>query len=169
MPVPSSHVDEGLKLTADGEVVFFEIALKNVPNGATAVIRFRDGPQGQTTTWNGKVWDHLPCQMSGFTRSSEEERNRPTLQLVNPLGIFNDAAFAGRFDSAILQKFTVLRDHVERGLPIANNEIWFIGRVMDLISGQSISFELRALSDVPDQLIPARMFTPGDGFPFVTL
>jgi len=168
MSVPASHVDEGLKLTAEGEVVFYEISLRNVPNGGTAVIRFRDGPMGSTTTWNNKTWDHLACQMSGQSRSSEEEKNRPTLRLMNPVGIFNDAAFNGRFDSAVLQKFTVLRSHLERGLVISNPEIWFIGRVKDLISGQSISFELRALSDVPEQIIPARMYIPPE-FPFVTL
>lgn len=168
MTVPASHVDEGLKLTAEGEVVFYEIALKNVPNGGTAVVRFRDGPMGQTTQWNGKTWDHMACQFSGYQRSAEEEKNRPTLRLMNPLGIFNDAAFNKRFDGSVLQKFTVLRRHVEANTPISNNEIWFIGRVKDLITGQSISFELRALSDGPDQLIPARMFIPPE-FPFVTL
>lgn len=168
MTTPASHVDEGLKLTADGEVVLYEIALMNVPAGAAAVIRFRDGPMGASTTWNGKTWDHLACQFTGYSRSSEDEKNRPTLRLMNPVGIFNDAAFQGRFDGAILQKFTVLRDHLERGLVIANNEIWFIGRVKDMISAQSISLELRALSDGPDQLIPARMFIPPD-FPFVAL
>lgn len=168
MSAPASHVDEGLKLTADGEVVFYEIALKNVPDGANAVVRFRDGPMGSTTRWANKTWDHLACQMTGQSRSSEEEKNRPTLRLMNPVGIFNDAAFQGRFDGAVLQKFTVLRAHLERGLAISDNEIWFIGRVKDLISGQSIGFELRALSDVPEQIIPARMFIPPE-FPFVTL
>lgn len=168
MSTPASHVDEGLKLTADGEIEFYEIALRNVPNGATAVIRFRDGPMGSTTQWANKTWEHLACQMTGQSKSSEEERSRPTLRLMNPVGIFNDAAFNGRFDSAVVQKFTVLRDHLEKGLAISNNEIWFIGRVKDLISGQSISFELRSLSDVPDQIVPARMFAPPE-FPFVSL
>lgn len=168
MSVPSSHVSEGLKLTADGEVVFWEIALKNVPDGGTAVVRFRDGPMGQTTSWNRKTWEHLSCKLSGQRRSSEDEKNRPTLRLMNPVGVFNDAAFNGRFDGAVLQKFTVLRTHLDAGLAISNNEIFFIGRVKDLVTGQSISFELRSLSDGPDHLIPARMFTPPD-FPFVTL
>lgn len=168
MTVPSSHVDEGLKLTADGEVILYEIALKNVPNGGRAVVYFRDGPMGTNTTWNRKTYDHLACQFSGYQRSAEDEKNRPTLRLMNPVGIFNEAASAGRFDGAILTKYTVLRNHLERNLPIADNELWFIGRVKELISGQSISFELRALSDGPDQLIPARMFIPPE-FPFVTL
>lgn len=169
MTVPSSHVDEGLKLTADGEVILYEINLMNVPDGASAVLRFRDGPMGSSTQWNGKTWDHLAVQFSGYARSSEEEKSRPTLRLMNPVGIFNEAAFQGRFDGALLQRYTVLRSHLERGVVISNNEMYFIGRVKDLISGQSISFELRSLSDGPDQLIPARMFLPSEGFPFVTL
>lgn len=168
MTVPVSHVEEGLKLTADGEVVLYEINLLNVPEGGTAVVRFRDGPMGSTTQWDGKTWEHLAVQFSGWQRSSENEKNRPTLRLMNPLGLFNEAAFNGMFDGALLQRYTVLRDHLERGIVISNNEMWFIGRVKDLISGQSISFELRALSDGPDQLVPARMFLPSEGFPFVT-
>ncbi|QEE37932.1 MULTISPECIES: hypothetical protein [unclassified Methylobacterium] len=169
MTVPVSHIDEGLKLTADGEVILYEITLKNVPAGATAALRFRDGPMGSTTQWNGKTWDHLAVQFSGWQRSSEEEKSRPTLRLMNAVGIFNDAAFKGMFDGAIVKRSTVLRHHLKQGVVISNDELFFIGRVKDLISGQSISFELRALSDGPDQLIPARMFLPNEGFPFVTL
>ncbi|GJE78092.1 phage minor tail protein L [Methylorubrum suomiense] len=168
MATPTSHVDEGLKLTADGEIVFWEIALKNVPNNGTAVIRFRDGPMDQTTQWNGKVWEHLACKLSGERRSAEAEKNRPTLRLMNPVGVFNEAAFQRRFDGAVIQKFTVLRRHVEANIALSNNEIFFIGRVKDLVTGQSISFELRHLSDGPDHLVPARMYIPPD-FPFVTL
>ena len=168
MSAPQSHIDEGLKLTADGEVVFYEITLKNVPNGGTAYIRFRDGPMGSTTSWNNKTWDHLACQFTGYTRSADEERTRPTLRLVNPVGIFNEAAFASRFDGSVLTIYRVLRQHLESNLFVANTEMWFVGRIKDLISGQSISFELRALSDGADQLVPARVFMPPD-FPFVTL
>jgi len=68
-----------------------------------------------------------------------------------------------------VKRWTVLRQHLERGVVISNHELFFVGRAKDLISGQSILFELRALSDGPDQLIPARMFLPNEGFPFVTL
>lgn len=168
MAIPASHVDEGLKLTADGEVVFFEIALKNIPDGGVAVIRFRDGPMGSTTQWNGKTWDHLACQLTGQQRSSEDEKSRPRLRLINPVGVFNQPAFSGQFDGSVIQKFTVLRRHVESNLTIANNEIFFIGRVVELIAGQSISFELRALSDVPDQKVPARVYMYPE-YPTVTL
>lgn len=168
MAVPTSHVSEALKLTADSRVVLYEIALKNIPNGGQAVVRFRDGPMGSTTQWNGDTYDHLACQFSGFQRSSEDEKNRPTLRLLNPVGLFNAPAFNGQFDGSILTRYHVLRTHLERNIAIADNEVWFIGRVKELITGQSISFELRALSDGPDQLIPARMFIPPD-FPLVTL
>lgn len=169
MPVPSSHVDEGLKLTADGEVELWEISLKNIPGNGVAVLRFRDGPMDRTTSWNGKTWEHFAVKLSGYKKSAEAERSRPTLRLMNPLGVFNAPAFNRQFDGAIIQRYTVLRDHLERGLVIANNEIFFIGRVKDIIAGQSISFELRTLSDGPDQLVPARMYIPSEGFPFVTL
>lgn len=168
MPVPAPHVEEGLKLTADAEVDLWEIALMNIPDGGSAVVRFRDGPMGYTTTWANKTFDHMAVQVTGLSRSSEDEKNRPTLRLMNPIGIFNAPAFNGQFDGAVIQRFTVLRQHLEANIPISNNEMWFIGRVKELVSGQSISFELRALSDGPDQLIPARMFIPPE-FPFVTL
>lgn len=168
MAVPAPHVDESLKLTADAEVQLWEISLKNVPSGGTAVIRFRDGPMGYTTTWSNRVFDHMAVTMSGEGKSAEGERSRPTLRLLNPLGLFNTPAFNSQFDGALITRFIVLRQHLEANMPISNTEMWFISRPKELISGQTISFELRSLSDGPDQLIPARMYIPPD-FPFVTI
>lgn len=168
MAVPAPHVEEGLKLTADAEVQLWEIALKNVPDGGSAVIRFRDGPMGYTTTWFGKTFDHMSVRISGEGKSSEGEKSRPTLRLLNPLGLFNAPAFGGQFDGAIIQRFIVLRQHLEANMPISNNEMWYISRPKELISGQTVSFELRSISDGPDQLIPARMYIPPE-FPFVTI
>ena len=167
MTRPSNHVDEALKLTADGLVHLYELALRNVPEGGQPVVRFRDGPMGTSTTWGGNTYEHLACKMSGSTRSSEGERSRPTLQVMNPVGVFNDAAFKGRFDGAFLTKYIVLRRHIEQSIRVADTEMWFVGRVKDLVAGQSISFELRSLSDGPEQLVPARMYIPPN-FPLVT-
>lgn len=168
MTAPREHVDESLKLHgADGIVDLYEITLRNVGVGVTAYIRFKDGPMGKTSTWGTRIFEHLPCKLSGISRTSEEQKSRPTLQIMNPEGIFNAPAFKGQFDGALLQRYRVLRDHFEKGILLSDNQVWFIGRPKDLIGGQSISFELRSLSDGPDQLIPARAFIRPD-FPFVT-
>lgn len=166
MSAPREHVDESLKLTADGMVELYEITLRNVGDGVTAYIRFMDGPMGKTSTWGSRVFEHLPVKMTGMSRSSEEQKSRPTLQIMNPEGIFNKPAFKGQFDGALLQRYRVLADHFQRGIMLSDNQVWFVGRPKDLVGGQSISFELRALSDGPDQLIPGRIFAPPD-FPFV--
>lgn len=167
MTSPREHVDESLKLTLDGMVDLYEITLRNVGEGVVAYIRFRDGPMGKQSTWGTRVFDHLPCKMTGQSRSSEEQKSRPTLQIMNPEGIFNIPAFKGQFDGALLQRYRVLRDHFDRNILLSDNSVWFIARPKDLIGGQSISFELRALSDGPEQLIPARQFIQPD-FPFVS-
>jgi phage-related protein len=165
MTSPVEHVEDSLKLTNDGIVDLYEITLRNTGN-VTAFIRFRDGPIGRTSVWGSKTFDHLPTKMGSVSRSSEEQKSRPTLTLMNPQGIFNAPAFAGQFDGALLQHYRVLRTHFEAGVLISDTRVWFIARPKDLIGGQSISFELRALSDGPDQLIPGRQFIRPD-FPFV--
>ncbi len=166
MTAPVPHVDEALKLTSDALVDLWEISIRT-PD-ATSYMRFRDGPMGSSTPWNGKVFDHLPCKFTGWSRSSEDEKARPQLQVLNPLGAFNDPVFKGYFDNALLQRYRVLRQHIESNTPLYQLEVWFISRPKDLLAGQSVTFECRALSDGPDQLVPARSYMPPE-YPMTSL
>jgi hypothetical protein len=88
---------------------------------------------------------------------------------MNPLGIFNAPALAGYFEGAQLVHYRVLRQHLLADAAIYSRKFWRISRVFGIVAGQSLSFELRAVSDGPSFVIPARKYMPDAGFPFVTL
>jgi hypothetical protein len=87
---------------------------------------------------------------------------------MNPFGIFNSAAKKGQIDRATVIRRRVLRRHVEADVNIFEQRMWYVGRVRELISGQSISLELRNMTEGANFQIPCRMFIPPD-FPMVTL
>ena len=167
MPAPTTHLDEGLRLTGQALVDLFELQLSNVVT--PTFVRATAGMPGQTTTWDGKVWEHVPIRFTGFNRSADAERSRPSLTVVNPDGAFNQFARAGNFDRAFLVRYRVLKAHLDAGVVLSHQNLWVVSRVTNLTANQGLSVELRSLSDGPDNLIPARKFMPDAGFPFVSL
>lgn len=158
---PVSHLEEAQKLTADGLVDLYTISLKNDP----VIFRFKND---DTLSWQGNTYEGMACRSSGDTRSSDGEESRPTLQVMNPLGIFNRAAIEGKLDLATVIRRRVLRQHVLDNVNIYEQRMWYIGRIRELISGQSITFELRNMTEGANFQIPCRMFIPPE-FPLVSL
>ena len=159
--VPVSHLEEGQKLTAEAEVDLFQINLRNHP----VVFRFRDGPD---ITWMGNFFEGMGCTMSGDSRTAEGEESRPSLRVLNPHGIFNEAAINHMLDYATVTRWRVLRQHLENNVNIYQRRRWYIGRVRELISGQMINLELRNLTEGANFQIPARMYIPPE-YPVVSL
>jgi hypothetical protein len=62
----------------------------------------------------------------------------------------------------------VLYQHLISNAGIYNQRMWKIGRVVQFISGHSITVELRSMSDAPNFQIPGRQFLPPE-FPLVSL
>lgn len=163
MSTPNAHLAEAQKLTADALVDLFEVFLVGAPGGT--YVRFTNG---QTVTWQTKTYEQLGCKFSTVSRTAEGERSRPTLTVINPAGIFNSYAFKGYFEQATLIRKRVLLQHLASNTALSDDTVWYISRVKEMIADQSVTFELRALSDGPDLMIPARVFIP-PSFPFVTL
>ena len=161
MSVPTSHIEEAEKLTADALVDLYTMALVD---GVT-VFRFKNN---DTVTWQGNVYEGLACKLSGDARSADGEEQRASLSIMNPLGIFNMPAIAGDLDMAVLTRKRLLREHVDDNVNIFQQRMWYVGQVKDLISGQSITFQLRNMTEGPNFQIPVRMYTPPE-FPLVTL
>lgn len=159
---PVSHLQESQKLTADAIVDLYTITLKNDP----VIFRFRDGP---TVTWQGHMFEGMACSLTGDTRTAEGEESRPTLRIMNPLGIFNEAALNHQIDLAVVKRQRILRQHLESNANIYEQRLWFVGRVQELISGQLVSLQLRNMSEGPNFQIPVRTYNPSDGFPTVSL
>lgn len=162
MSAPLDHLYEGEKLTADALVDLFQITLRD----RQTIFRFRDGP---STTWQGHVYEGLACLLSGDERTAEGEESRPNLRLLNPVGVFNKPIREGLVERAIVIRRRLLRQHVENDVNIFEQRMWYVGRIRELISGQSLTLELRNMSEGPNYQIPVRMYTPDAGFPFVSL
>lgn len=162
MTEPVSHLQEAQKLTADALVDLFQVSLK----GKTTVFRFRDGP---SVEWQNYNYEGLSCSLTGDSRSADGEEARPSLRVMNPLGIFNEAAMNGDLDLATVTRRRLLRQHLEGNVAISTSRMWYVGRVRELISGQLITLELRSMTEGANFQIPVRQFTPSEGFPFVTL
>lgn len=161
MTAPLTHLQESQKLTADALVDLFIIDLKNDP----VTLRFKTD---NTVTWLGDTYEGVACQLTGDTRTAEGEEPRPSLVVMNPFGVWNDAAIRDQLDLALVTRRRVLRAHLEGNVAIYQQHRWYVSRVRDLISGQSITFELRALTEGPNFQIPVRQYMPPE-FPFVTL
>lgn len=159
MTTPIDHRREAQKLTADALVDLFEIIIPN-----QAVVCFTDA---DTREWQGKLYESWAFKLTTVARNADGERSRPKLTVVNPEGVFNPWIFNGTLEGCTVIRRRVLRQHYETDVAIQEVQMWYISRVMEVVPGQTITFELRSLSDGPDALLPARMFTPPD-FPFVT-
>lgn len=158
---PVSHKQEAQKLTADSLVDLYTVTLKNV----AVVFRFKND---DTRTWLGQKYEGMACRMTGDDRSADGEESRPMLQVMNPLGIFNSAAVKGQLDLARVVRRRVLYKHLVDDVSIYEQRMWYVGRIRELISGQSISLELRNMTEGANFQIPCRMFIPPE-FPMVSL
>lgn len=158
---PVEHLQEAQKLTADSLVDFYTLTLKNDP----VIFRFK---ADDTVTWRGNTYEGMACRMSGDMRTSDGEEARPSIQIMNPLGIFNKAAVEDKLDLATLVRRRVLGQHVASNANLYEQRMWYVGRVRELISGQSITLELRNMTEGANFQIPCRMYIPPE-FPMVSL
>lgn len=158
---PVTHLEEAQKLTADALVDLYTVILKSDP----IIFRFK---ADDTVSWQGQTYEGMACRMTGDSRSSDGEESRPTLQVMNPLGIFNSAAVQGKLDLATVIRRRALRQHVLDNVGIYEQRMWYVGRIRELISGQSITFELRNMTEGANFQIPCRMYIPPE-FPMVSL
>lgn len=158
---PVTHLEEAQKLTAEGLVDLYTVTLKTV----SGVFRFKND---NSVTWRGNLYEGMASRISGDSRNSDGEESRPLLTVMNPLGIFNDAALAGHLDLATVVRQRVLGKHITSNTNISENRMWYVGRIRELISGQSITLELRNMTEGPNFQIPCRMYIPPE-FPMVSL
>ena len=158
---PIEHLEDAQELTADGVVNLFEIRLRTEP----VTLRLCD-----TTSrhWQGHEWEMFGIKLSGEKRSADDEEARPRLQLINPEGVFSSLIRQRLLDRATIIRRRVLLRHIEEDVPIYQQRMWYVSRVADVTVGQTITLELRAMSEGPNVRLPARQFIPPE-FPMVRL
>ncbi len=160
MSNPVTHVAESQKLTADALVDIYQLTLKN-----GTVFRFKNN---NSVTWQSNLYEGMACQLTGDTRIADGEESRASLQVLNPLGVFNIPAMNGDLDLAVLIRRRLLLAHLESNTNIFQQRMWYVGQVRELISGQYITLELRNMSEGANFEIPVRMYIPPE-FPTVSL
>lgn len=160
MTTPTEHLDESQKLTADAYVDLFEVTFR----GTSTVLRMTNGP---TVTWQGNTYDGQACQLSGERRNSDGEEVRPTLTIMNPMGVFKSYVAQGILEQSLVVRKRLLRQFLEDDVNLYEQRMWTVGRVASL-TGQTIVLELRNLADGPNYVIPGRMYYPPE-FPLVRL
>lgn len=164
MPVnaPSSHLTEATKMVADAAIDLFECRLKTTP---ATIVYFYDGPP---VVWQGKTFDQVAVRLDGDKRAAEGAEARPTLTVINPLGVFNQFAFDGVFDYATVIRYRVLKSDLNANLNVFQRRMWYVARVQQVLANQGLTLELRNMSEGANFMIPVRMFMPPE-FPLVTL
>lgn len=156
---PVSHLEESLKMEADGDIDLFEIRLR----GLSTIFRFWNGP---TRQWGGHTWEGLACQLTGEGDGSENQA-RPKLVVVNPDKIFGPFAAEGYLDLAEVIRRRVLQENFINNVNLFEQRIWLVGRVAGN-TDQGLQLELRNSTDMPAWKTPRRTFSPPE-FPFVVI
>jgi phage-related protein len=157
---PIEHVEDAFKLESDGKIHLFEIWLRS---GGRIYLK-----NNNTVTWQGHSYENIAIALTGVGSYSDDKQSRPTLNIVNPKGIFAPLIRDGEANRAQVHRIMVLKQHLLADLPIFQRQTWQITRVVALIKDKAMSFELRQLTDGPNFTAPARMYLPPE-FPLVSL
>lgn len=157
--VPSSLLDTTQDLTPEPLVLLYRIVL----SGGTT---FRISPKNEET-WQGNVYDPVPCIMTDMSIEADGRMNRPKFTFVNPAGMFTSSVATGAMDNAIITRYRILRSDLDANNNFALTEAFRVSRVMSLNKVQVI-LELRDVLDGHNFLLPARAFYPPE-FPSVSL
>ena len=161
MTLPTSHVEESLKLTSDGLVDLFKINIKNTSTFICFTTR-------EPIKWDGDNYESVFCRLDGDSQNSDGQEVRPTLTIQNPEGVFTPYLLNGTLDLSLVTRYRVLRTHLEANIKISQRRLWYVSAVTNIISGQSFTLNLRNMSEGPTFWLPARTFSPPD-FPSVSL
>ena len=159
MPVPASHLADAQGISSDGYPKLFEIGLR-----AGGFIRIWDGPE---ITWDGKTWESSGVQLSGISKSSSDDINRPTLTLQNPDGAFSTLVDQGFLNHATVTRYMVKLEHLMAGVVAFQRHRWRIATVTGL-NRVHITCELRSSLDGQHFVVPTDMYIPPE-YPMVSL
>lgn len=159
MTIPDSHLEEAQKLEADGIARLWKIELKT---GSVSYFRY-----GESVTWQDDEYEFLAYSFTGEGKFSNDEVARPKMTVVNPAKIFGPFAEQGYFDLAKVTRYEVLHSDLDSDVNVFRPRKWVIGKV-ESVTEQSITFEFRDLTDIPNFQFPPRSFTPPE-FPSVSI
>lgn len=159
-PVPASHMEDGLKLDADGIVDLYQIILAD--NAGIIYLK-----KDHDVTWQGNHYEGTGVMLDGVAQHSDDEVSRPKFTIFNPNGVYSYLLDRGMLDFATVVRYRVLKEHIDYDLPIYRRQQWRVSRIAS-VKNPAITLELRDILDGQNYTTPARMFIPPD-FPLVSL
>lgn len=159
--VPMNHVEDALKLTADGKVHLFELT---PVTGGTIYFK-SDNP----VTWRSRLYEEVPCVVTGEEFSTDKS---PTPRLVIgqenvDLLPFKGPIHDGHLDGATLVRKTLLLDDLINNRNIFQRTVWRVKRP-DSYGRSKVSLVLASYSMAHNQTVPFRQYLP-PAFPWVDL
>jgi phage-related protein len=154
---PTEHIDDSLKLLADGEVVLFEIT----PSDGTGVLRVKPD---NDVEWLGNTYVGIPIQLTGEKKQSDTGFANPRLTIGQEnvdLSLFKPLIADGSLDNAKITKITVLLDNLRANRDVKEIMTYRVKQVQGYSSIQitlllatysdSLGFELPIMAyDQPD-------------------
>lgn len=161
--LPSSHIVDAHKLSADGLIDLYEL----VPAIGSGTLRFKGD---QDVVWRGNLYTGLPVDFSGEQISAENGRSLPRIQIGSPnldLSMFKPLVNAGSIDGGTLTRLRVLLTDVIGNYLIRETMVYEIRQVM-AYSRTQITLQLALPSDGIGFTLPNRQYHAPD-FPTVLL
>ena len=159
--IPTTHVEDALKLEADGKVHLFEL----MPLGGGTMFFKSDNE----AYWRGQLYESVPCALTGEEFKTEGTPTpkftigQPDVDLLAFKGLVND----GHLDGATLVRKIVLLDDLVNNRDIKQVSYFRVKRI-DQYSRSQILMTLASFSSAVSQQLPFRQFIPPD-FPWVDL
>jgi hypothetical protein len=160
-PLPLNHVEDALKLQADGKVHLFELSPLS---GGTIYFK-----TDNDVTWRGNLYEGLPCALTGEEFSTE---GTPTPRLTIgdenvDLLPFKGLIHDGHLDGATVVRKTVLVDDLINDRNIFQRTTFRVKRP-EGYSRTKIPLVLATWSGAVSQTVPFRQYVP-PAFPWVDL
>lgn len=159
--LPTSHVQDALKLQADAKIHLFELT----PTTGGTIFFTADS----SVSWLARVYEGIPCVLTGEEFSTEKAPTprltigQEDLDLLPFKGLVND----GYLDGATLVRKTVLLDDLLNNRNIYQRSNFRVKRP-DSYSRTKISLLLATYSTAHNQTVPFRQYVP-PAFPWVEL
>lgn len=140
--IPQQHIDDSLKLVADGRVTLFEIT----PSDGEGVLRIKPD---NDVSWLGQTYTGIPMKLTGEKKDSETGHSNPRLTIGQEnidLSLFKPLIADGSLDNAKIRKITVLRENLERNFDVKEIMDYRVKQVQSYSSVQ-ITLLLATFSD----------------------
>lgn len=160
MVMPATHIDDAMKLEADGIVDLFE--LQPMIGGT---IYFKPD---NNVTWQGDAYVGIPMSLTGLNKSVDRVADQPRLVIGNEdidLSIFKPLLFDGGLEGGTLVHRRVLLAHVIADTNISQDMVYRIKRP-ESYSRSKITIALSSASDAMNFTLPNKQYYP-PAFPAV--